>query len=110
MKIWKTKGEEQQKAKDEFIEILKVLEEQALGEKPFFGGESFGFVDVALVPFYCWFHAFEVEGNFKVEDSCPKLVAWAKRCMERDSVAKSLRDPEKVHGFVLELRKIYGIE
>ncbi|MCE3049675.1 Glutathione S-transferase 5 [Datura stramonium] len=34
-KIWATKGEEQEAAKKEFIEILKVLE-GALGEKSFF--------------------------------------------------------------------------
>ncbi|KAL8137648.1 hypothetical protein V2J09_003649 [Rumex salicifolius] len=109
-KIWTTKGEEQQKAKDEFLEIMKFLEDHALGDRPFFGGESFGFVDVALVPFYCWFHAYELEASFKVEDSCPKLVAWAQRCMERDSVSKSLQDPNKIHGFMLELKKIFGVE
>ena len=43
--IWKSKGEVPETAKNEFIEILKQLE-GALGEKDFFGGDSFGFVDV----------------------------------------------------------------
>ncbi|KAK3426862.1 hypothetical protein EUGRSUZ_F03196 [Eucalyptus grandis] len=108
-KIWSTKGEEQEAAKKEFVESLKLLEGE-LGDKPFFGGQAFGFVDVALVPFYSWFYAYETCGGFSIEAECPKLVAWAKRCLLRESVSKSLPDPEKVHGFVLELKKKYGVE
>ncbi|CAK9160272.1 unnamed protein product [Ilex paraguariensis] len=41
-KVWTTKGEKQEAAKDEFIESLKVLEGE-LEDKPYFGGETFGF-------------------------------------------------------------------
>uniref|UniRef100_F6HR73 glutathione transferase n=1 Tax=Vitis vinifera TaxID=29760 RepID=F6HR73_VITVI len=108
-KIWSTKGEEQETAKKEFIECLKLLEGE-LGEKPYFGGEKIGFVDVALVTFSCWFYAYETFGNFSIEAECPKLIAWTKRCMERESVSSSLADPHKVHGFVVVLRKKFGIE
>ncbi|XP_058218597.1 probable glutathione S-transferase [Rhododendron vialii] len=108
-KVWTTKGEEQEVAKKEYIDILKVLE-GALGDKPYFGGEEFGFVDVALIPFYSWFYAYETCGNFSIEAECPKLVAWAKRCMERESVSKSLPDPHRVYDFVLQLKKKLGIE
>ncbi|KAF3681705.1 putative glutathione S-transferase parC [Capsicum annuum] len=54
-----------------------------------------------------WFYAYETYGNFSTEDECPKFVAWAKRCMQRNSVAKSLSDQNKI----LEvLRKKYGVE
>ncbi|XP_042479197.1 probable glutathione S-transferase [Macadamia integrifolia] len=102
--IYTGKGEEQEKAKKEFIEVLKVLEGE-LGEKPYFGGESFGFVDLSFVPFYSWFYAMEELGKFSIEEGCPKLVAWAQRCMEKDSVAKILPDQHKVFDFVLQLRK-----
>ncbi|KAK6229149.1 hypothetical protein SCA6_018100 [Theobroma cacao] len=108
-KIWTTKGEEQEAGKKEFIECLKLLEGE-LGDKPYFGGENLGYVDVVLVPFYSWFLAYEKCGNFSIEAECPKLIAWAKRCLQKESVAKSLPDQEKVYGFVLQLKKIFGIE
>ncbi|KAL6313529.1 hypothetical protein AAG906_005480 [Vitis piasezkii] len=108
-RIWSTKGEEQETAKNEFIEYLKILEGE-LGEKPYFGGEKFGFVDVALVTFSTLFYAYESFGNFSIEVECPKLIAWTKRCKEKESVSSSLKDPQKVHGFVIEMRKKLGIE
>ncbi|KAL9226035.1 hypothetical protein vseg_001890 [Gypsophila vaccaria] len=107
--IWATKGADQEAGKKEFINTLKVLE-QELGDKPYFGGDTFGYVDVTLVPFYSWFYTLEIVANFKIEESCPKLIAWAKRCMKRDSVAKALPDILKFHEFRLEKMKRLGIE
>ncbi|CAK7338501.1 unnamed protein product [Dovyalis caffra] len=97
-KIWTTKGEELETAKKGFIECLKLLEGE-LGEKTYFGGETFGYLDVAFVPCYSWFNAYETLGNFNIEAECPKIIAWAKRCMQKESVAKSLRDKEKIYDF-----------
>ncbi len=108
-KTWSTTGEAQEQGKKEFIEVIKTLEGQ-LGDKPYFGGETFGFVDLCLIPFYCWFHAYETYGKFSVAAECPNFTAWAKRCMEKESVAKSLLDEKKILGFVAELKKRLGIE
>ncbi|KAL3632242.1 Glutathione S-transferase U1 [Castilleja foliolosa] len=108
-KIWTTKGEDQETAKKEFIDVLKVLETE-LGDKPYFGGDNFGFVDVALIPFYSWFEAYETFGNFSIEEHCPKLIGWGKRCMLKESVSKSLADPKKICEFILVLKKRLGIE
>ena len=91
------------------IECLKLLEGE-LGDNPYFGGENFGFVDVSLVTFSCWFHTYESYGNFSIETECPKLVAWTKRCLEKESVSSSLADPHKIHDFVSGVRKRLGIE
>ncbi|KAK8676984.1 hypothetical protein V6N13_142541 [Hibiscus sabdariffa] len=108
-KIWKTKGEEKEAAKKEFMDSLKLLEGE-LGDKPYFGGENLGYVDVSLLPFSCWFYAQEKVGDFSIETDCPKLIAWTRRCMEKDSVSRSLPDQQKIYSFVLDLRKLFGIE
>ncbi|XP_038682952.1 probable glutathione S-transferase [Tripterygium wilfordii] len=99
-KIWTTKGDELEAAKEEFIGILKVLEDQ-LGDKPYFGGDKFGFVDISLITFYSWFYTYETFGNFSIETRLPKLISWAKRCMQKETVSKSLADEKEVY---LQLR------
>ncbi|KAK4484637.1 hypothetical protein RD792_007226 [Penstemon davidsonii] len=108
-KIWTTKGEEKETGKKDFIENIKLLE-GVLGDKPYFGGEEFGYLDVALITFYSWFYAYETIGEFSIEQHCPKLIEWTKRCMERESVSKSLADPHKIYDLVLMLKKKYGVE
>ncbi|KAF9661909.1 hypothetical protein SADUNF_Sadunf19G0117900 [Salix dunnii] len=108
-KLWKEKGEKQEEVKREFIEGLKTLEGE-LGDNLYFGGESFGFVDVVLVPVTSWFHSLEICGKFSIEAECPKITAWIKRCMEKESVSTSLPDPHKIYNFVLLLKQKLGIE
>ncbi|KAF5732941.1 glutathione S-transferase [Tripterygium wilfordii] len=108
-KIWTTKGEELEAAKEEFIGILKVLEDH-LGDNPYFGGENFGYVDIALVSYYTWFYTYETFGNFSIEPRLPRLISWAKRCMQKETVSKSLADEKDVYNFVVMLRKRYGVE
>nr|ADB11366.1 tau class glutathione transferase GSTU39 [Populus trichocarpa] len=107
-KIWTTKGEELEAAKKGFFE-LKLLEGE-LGEKPYFGGETLGYVDIAFLPFCCGFSTYETIGNFSIEAQCPKIIAWAKRCLQKESVAKSLAEPGKLHELVLEMRKSLGFD
>ncbi|KAK8507460.1 hypothetical protein V6N13_141481 [Hibiscus sabdariffa] len=106
-KIWKTKGEEQAMAKKEFMESLKLLEGE-LGDKAYFGGGNLGYLDIALLSYYCWFYAYEKFGDFSIEAECPKLIAWAKRCMQKESVAKSVPHQQKVYKFALHLKKIWN--
>ncbi|KAJ4758934.1 Glutathione S-transferase [Rhynchospora pubera] len=91
------------------IQMLKLFEAE-LGDKKYFGGDTFGFVDVASVPFTSWFYTYETLGNFSVEEVTPKIGAWAKRCLERETVAKALYEPSKAYEFVCFLKKYYGIE
>ncbi|KAJ1434284.1 Thioredoxin-like superfamily [Sesbania bispinosa] len=105
-----SKGDqEREAAKDELISIFKQLEE-TLGDKPFYGGDTFGFVDVCLIPFYCAFYTFEMIGNFKMEAEVPKLIYWAKRCMQKETVSESLPDQMKLYEHVLAVKKRLGLE
>ncbi|KAK6127490.1 hypothetical protein DH2020_038765 [Rehmannia glutinosa] len=108
--IWKSKGgEELELAKKDFIDILKKLE-GAMGNKDYFGGDKFGFVDIILIGLSSWFSTYEKFGGFEIENECPKIGAWIKKCNERESVAKTLPSPQKVYEFVGMLRKMNGIE
>ncbi|KAK0578963.1 hypothetical protein LWI29_019090 [Acer saccharum] len=102
------KGEDKEIAKKELIEYLKTMEGE-LGDKHFFGGDTIGFIDVALVPITSWFYTYETLGNFSIEAECQKLIAWAKRCLEKESVAKSLPHPHKIYEYALEQKKKLGI-
>nr|XP_010911024.2 probable glutathione S-transferase parA [Elaeis guineensis] len=108
-RLWKLKGEAHEEARKDMIEILKLLEGE-LGDKKYFGGETFGFVDVAVAPFTAWFYTYETCGKFSVDEECLKLAAWAKRCKGRESVSKSVHDPHKVYEFVGKLKKKFGLE
>jgi glutathione S-transferase len=66
-------------ARAEIVQVLRNLDGE-LGEKSFFGGEAFGFVDVALVPFVPWLPSYERYGEFRVQEVAPGLAAWARRC------------------------------
>ena len=108
-KLWRTKGEEQRKAKKHFIENMKLLENE-LGQKHYFGGEDFGFLDIALVTYAPWFHTYQEYGGFNMEEEVPKLMAWTERCKERESVSKVLPDPLKVDELSVYIRRMFGID
>ena len=102
--VWLSSGEEHEAAKNELMGCFKLLEGE-LGDKAYFGDGTFGIVDVALIPFYSWFYMFEQCGNMSIEAECPKLVAWGKRCMEKESVSKTLLDQHKVYDLLMDLKK-----
>lgn len=108
-KVWDSKREEIEKSREEFLGYLKVLEGE-LGEKPYFMGESFGYVDICLMSYYHHFYAAEIIGNFNVEKDCPKLFDWAKRCLERESVSMNPVDANEVYENVMAARKLAGLE
>ncbi|XP_015080783.1 probable glutathione S-transferase [Solanum pennellii] len=108
MKIWSSKVEEHKTANKDFIECLKVLEGE-LGDKPYFDGNNFGLVDRAFIPYYSWFPVYKKLSNLNIEAECPKFVAWAKRCMQKESVSKTLVDPDKIYKFIVLFRQKIGV-
>ncbi|XP_020218406.1 probable glutathione S-transferase [Cajanus cajan] len=108
-RMWASKGADQDAAKKEFVECLKLLENE-LGEKPYFAGDYFGLLDIALLPITCRFYTYETFCKFSVEKECPRFMAWAKRCNQRESVSMTLPDPYKVYDFTLEVKKRLKIE
>lgn len=80
---------------------IQDIGERAWGQALLWG-ETFGFVDIALVTFYCWFHIFEASGKLSIEAECPKIIAWVKRCMQKESVGKTLPDQIKIYKLYTE--------
>ena len=50
------------------------------------------------------------QSRFNIEADCPKLIAYFKRCLQKESVSKCLEDPQKVSDLVVMMRKKLGLE
>ncbi|KAF2323337.1 hypothetical protein GH714_034719 [Hevea brasiliensis] len=100
--LWTSEGEVKETYTKNLIQSFQTLEKE-LGNKPFFAGESFGYVDMALIPFYSMFYTYESQGNFSATVDCPGIVEWAGRCLEKETVSKSISDPQKLHEAIMEM-------
>lgn len=111
VRILRHTGESHEEGKSNMLEYLGLLEgahkELSGGNEPYFGGDRFGFMDIAFISYTPWFHAWELVGNWKIpwDTQFPRLHNWVKTCMERESVKKVLPHPDKVAEFALQLRK-----
>ncbi|KAL6880559.1 hypothetical protein ACP4OV_012124 [Aristida adscensionis] len=96
-RFFKGRDEAKEAAMAELIGHLKQLEE-VLGDKAaFFGGDEFGFLDVALVPFSSLFYSYKKHGGADMEVECPRLVRWVRRCEERESVQSVLPSGQNMY-------------
>ncbi|TVU41383.1 hypothetical protein EJB05_14892, partial [Eragrostis curvula] len=100
------RGEAKAAALAELLAHLRQLE-SVLGDKAFFGGDEFGFLDVAFVPFSAMFYGYEQHGGVSMEAECPRLMRWVRRCEERESVRSVL--PSGVDMYDIH-KEFYGIE
>ncbi|KAK4266264.1 hypothetical protein QN277_027214 [Acacia crassicarpa] len=74
--------ENKEENKREMVQVLKIVEEQALKDKKFFGGDNIGVLDIiygSWIPH--WFEAMEEMVGVKVvePDTLPRLHAWVQR-------------------------------
>ncbi|GMP58662.1 hypothetical protein CsSME_00022250 [Camellia sinensis var. sinensis] len=105
--ILKAKGEEERLAAiDKLVATLLLLEEYFIncsseGNGNFFGGDSIGYVDVALGCFLGWFKALEKMFDAKVLDitTMPRLAKWAERFCSDDAVKNVIPEIEKLSEF-----------
>ncbi|XP_021764629.1 probable glutathione S-transferase [Chenopodium quinoa] len=109
-KIWTQKEVIEYDEKKDFINFLKLFEEE-LADEPYFGGNNFGYLDVALIPNYNYICTYGMFTKLDILAECPKLNAWAKICMERNSVKKYVPNELKIYEYVHEIRKrLLGID
>ncbi|XP_059655053.1 glutathione S-transferase U18-like [Cornus florida] len=102
MVIGMTQEEEKRAtAIEEVVAALAVLEEtfvKCSKGKPFFGGDSIGYLDIAFGSFLVWLKvAAEVGGKQLLDETkTPCLVAWAERFCSDDTVKDIIPDIEKL--------------
>ncbi len=65
--------------------------EVALGEGPYFAGESFSVVDAVFGPVFRYFDAFDAIDDFGFWDGLPKVQRWRRALAVRPSVAEAVR-------------------
>jgi glutathione S-transferase len=88
------------------IRARLVQIEVALGEGPYFAGESFSIVDAVFGPVFRYFDAFDGIDDFGFCDDLPKLQRWRRALAIRPSVAEAVRPdyPELLCKFLLVRR------
>ncbi|XP_065864902.1 probable glutathione S-transferase [Euphorbia lathyris] len=109
--IYRSKGEEQEKAVKATMEILKTIEEEAMevmGVNKYFGGESIGIVDIAFGPIAHWLPVIEKVGGVKLLEShkFPKLQAWIQNFKQSAIISENVPNEEEMVAFFKRRREM----
>ena len=85
--------------------------EVALGEGPYFAGESFSIVDAVFGPVFRYFDAFDAIDDFGFWDGMPKVQGWRRALAVRPSVAEAVRPeyPDLLNHFLLARRSALSL-
>lgn len=99
--IFRAKGEEQERAVKDSLEMLKTIEEHAFKNQKnniFFIGEKIGIVDIAFGWICHWLKIIEDVGGVKLleENSFPNLQDWMKKFKEVPLIKESLPNHQKL--------------
>lgn len=109
--FFRTVGEEQEKAVKEAKELLEIVEENALGDKKFFGGDKIGLADIVFGWIAGWLEAMqEAVGVDLLEvDRFPRLQAWIKNFREVPVIKENLPDYDELLAYFKRLREWFII-
>jgi glutathione S-transferase len=102
-------GEEQEKATKEAKELLRIIEDDGLGGKKFFGGNEIGLADLAFGWLSGWLEAMEEAVGVKLleADSFPRLHAWSKNFKEVPVIKESLPVANEMLAYFKRLREMF---
>ncbi|KAK8517975.1 hypothetical protein V6N13_128134 [Hibiscus sabdariffa] len=102
-------GEEHKKVVEEVKELLKIYEEQVLGEKKYFGGEEIGMLDLAMGWMAASFGVIEEIVDVKILDAetFPRLHAWIQNFRANPVIKNNLPDHDRLLQNYTEKRKMF---
>lgn len=88
--MW-SRGEEKEKLVKSTIEEFEKIEEEIKGKK-FFGGESLGFLDIALGWISYWLPLWEEVGSIKIFDPIkfPGIALWMENFLSQPAINEIL--------------------
>lgn len=94
--------------KEKIYEGLRILEDafvKCSRGKPFFGGETIGYLDIVLGCFLGWLKVAETTGKINIFDEkrTPELVRWAERFSSEKVIQGVIPTPERL----LEILKMF---
>uniref|UniRef100_B3TLQ9 glutathione transferase n=1 Tax=Elaeis guineensis var. tenera TaxID=51953 RepID=B3TLQ9_ELAGV len=112
LKIVRAKADEEEEkaeAAEQVIAGLQLLEEafeKCSKGKDFFGGQTVGYIDIALGCYLGWLKAAEKMAGIKLLDKekIPLLVGWAERFCSADAVKEVMPEADKLVEFAKLLR------
>ncbi|KAK7243051.1 hypothetical protein RIF29_37835 [Crotalaria pallida] len=97
--LFRSNGEKLQKAIEDSLELLKVVEDQCLSdEKKFHGGDNINIVDIAFGALIHWLEIMEevIEVKLLEDDKFPRLRSWITNFREVTAISENLPDSEKL--------------
>ncbi|XP_062166511.1 probable glutathione S-transferase [Alnus glutinosa] len=107
--VYRTSGEEQEKAIKDTLEMLRAMEEDGLGrDKKYFGGDNIGIVDIAFGQIAQWLGVIEEVVGVKLLEAhkFPRLHAWIKSFKEVPEIKLNLPDRDEMLVFFKSRREV----
>ncbi|KAK1390652.1 Glutathione transferase [Heracleum sosnowskyi] len=102
-----SQGKEKEKLVKSIIEEFEKIEEEIKGRK-FFGGESIGFLDIALGWISFWLPVWEEVGSMKIFDPVkyPGTALWVENFLRQPVINEKLPPKDKAVKYFQERRAI----
>ncbi|KAK1390653.1 Glutathione transferase [Heracleum sosnowskyi] len=102
-----SQGEAKEKLVKSTMEAFEKIEEEIKG-KTFFGGESLGFLDIALGWISLWLPVWEQVGSFKILDPIkfPGIASWVENFTSQAVIKEKLPSKERAVQFYRERRLV----